>query len=52
MGQLMDIQEKYPVGEQELEDDMIWIPDEDGGFSISFMLNALTPQRLEVYQGI
>lgn len=52
MAQLMDILEKYLVGDQELEDDMIWVHDEDGGFSVPSMSDALTPQRPEFSPGI
>lgn len=40
---MMDILEKYLVGDQDWEDAMIWSHDEDGRFSVSSMVDALSP---------
>lgn len=52
MGQLLDILEKYPVGGQGLEDEMIWTPDEEGGFSVASMFDALKPQKPDLFPGM
>lgn len=35
MGHLMDLLERYEVGNSKWQDKLIWSPDEENGFSVS-----------------
>lgn len=52
MRRLMDILEKYSVGDQELEGEMIWVCDADKGFLVTSMYDTLCPQNPECSPGI
>lgn len=47
MGRLLDVLNSYTVGDLELEDEMIWIQDEEGGFSVKSMYENLCLQKPE-----
>lgn len=52
MRRLTDMLEKYLVGDQDSDDEMIQVCDMDRGFSIKSMYDALCPQRPECSSGI
>lgn len=41
IGRLVDLLDNYPLGDQEFDDEMIWISDVDHGFSITSMYDEL-----------
>lgn len=47
MDSLMEILEGYRVGDPEREDEMLWIRDEDGWFSVRLMYEELSLPKLE-----
>lgn len=48
MGRLMEVLERYLVGDPELEDEMLWIWKEDGVFSIKSMYEEICLQKPEI----
>lgn len=52
MSRLLDILEMYQVGDLDREDEMVWIQDEDRGFSVKSMFEALSIQKLVSSPGI
>lgn len=52
MGRLLDTLEKYQIGAQELDDELIWVGDKDRGFSVSSMYATLCPQIHDASPGI
>lgn len=43
MGCLMNMLENYPLGDYDLDDEILWIYDEDRGFSVTSMYDVLCP---------
>lgn len=47
MGRLLEVLDSYTVGDSDFEDEMIWIWDEEGGFSVKSMYENLCLQKPE-----
>lgn len=44
MRRLLSLLDSYPIGDPKLEDELIWIRDEEGGFSVKSVRGAVSSE--------
>lgn len=51
-GRLVKILESYPIGDPEVEDEMKWMRDKEGGFLVRSMYGELSTPKPKSYPSI